>query len=273
MAGFGKSLLGAITGAAEGYGDYLQMEGKQRMVQEQEERQSQRAIALEQFRANIQGERDERQNQNRRGEIVLSGLVNRENNQIELQGRASAAAADDARGLAVWKEKNKIENAQRLKELTIQLGNDKAKIAYEKEMSARFAADKDGFSKVGEEIDADTGEKVLFFADKQGNTKTYGTGIVAKEKAAYDPLGLGGDTTADKPADKPKKAPAAGWRNQPAAAAGAGAGTRSKVDIGIDQLLTSYGGATPERYPGLFRNGKKIPIEEAKAMIRRAVGS
>lgn len=271
MAGFGKSLLGAITGAAEGYGNYLQMEGKQRLDMEQEERQSQRAMALEQFRANIQGERDDRQNQNRRGEIVLSGLVNRENNQIELQGRASAAAADDARGLAVWKEKNKIENAQRLKELTIQLGNDKAKIAYEKEMGARYAADKDGFSKVGEEIDADTGEKVLFFADKQGNTKTYGTGIVAKDKPAYDPLGLGGGAPGAaaggaKPEAK-KKAPSAGWRDAPPASAGTGGGQRSDLQIALDQIATDYGSGRP-----IVHNGRKVTIQEAQAAARRRYG-
>ena len=42
------------------------------------------------------------------------------------------------------------------------------------------------------------------------------------------------------------------------------AGARARA---VAELGTIYANATPERYPGLFRNGRKIPLSEAKRMI------
>lgn len=40
----------------------------------------------------------------------------------------------------------------------------------------------------------------------------------------------------------------------------------------LARLGQVYANATPDRYPGLFRNGKKIPIEEAKQLIYQRYG-
>lgn len=40
----------------------------------------------------------------------------------------------------------------------------------------------------------------------------------------------------------------------------------------INRLSREYDIATPETHPGLFRNGQKIPLAEAQAMIKRSYG-
>lgn len=44
-------------------------------------------------------------------------------------------------------------------------------------------------------------------------------------------------------------------------------GKMNDRNLALSQLATSYAIATPERYPGLFRNGKKIPFEEARRLV------
>lgn len=43
----------------------------------------------------------------------------------------------------------------------------------------------------------------------------------------------------------------------------------SDYQMAVSQLATSYADATPERYPGLFRDGKKIPLEEARRILEQ----
>ena len=44
-------------------------------------------------------------------------------------------------------------------------------------------------------------------------------------------------------------------------------GQMNDRDLALSQLATSYANATPARYPGLFRNGKKIPFAEARRLV------
>lgn len=44
-------------------------------------------------------------------------------------------------------------------------------------------------------------------------------------------------------------------------------GQMNDRDLALSQLATSYANATPERYPGLFRNGKKLPFAEARRLV------
>lgn len=44
-------------------------------------------------------------------------------------------------------------------------------------------------------------------------------------------------------------------------------GQMNDRDLALSQLATSYANATPQKYPGLFRNGKKIPFEEARRLV------
>lgn len=71
-----------------------------------------------------------------------------------------------------------------------------------------------------------------------------------------DPLNLG----------EPKPPPARTTRI-PAAAPETGARERA-----MTKLISAYSAATPESHPGLFRNGRKISMEEARQIIEEAYG-
>lgn len=265
MAGFGKSLLGAITGAAEGYGNYLQMEGKQRLDMEQEERQSQRAMALEQFRAGIQSDRDTAEDTRARGRIVLTGLVNRTNNQAEIQTKGAIDAANDTRDFEMWKKKNAVEFGQWKQKTGIELTNSQKLESFKAEKQAEVKAKEEGLKPVGDDIDEATGTRVLYYRDAQGNTRTFDTGTVVQSKATTNPLT--GEVTRE--TNKPTKKAAPGWRDEPAAStsAGAGGGQRSNLQIVMDQLATDYGSGKPVTY-----QGRKLSLQEAQAAARRRYG-
>jgi hypothetical protein len=48
--------------------------------------------------------------------------------------------------------------------------------------------------------------------------------------------------------------------------------TTARMTKALTQLAGIYASATPEKYPGLFRNGRKIPMEEARQTVMNAIG-
>jgi hypothetical protein len=96
---------------------------------------------------------------------------------------------------------------------------------------------------------------------------TYKNGSVVRKNVKLRETSRGGGeeeggAIADAQARRGGAAPAkpAAKPNDPNAAA------RAKA---IATLATVYENATPDRYPGLFRNGQKISMEEAKRLIQQ----
>jgi type II secretory pathway pseudopilin PulG len=48
--------------------------------------------------------------------------------------------------------------------------------------------------------------------------------------------------------------------------------TTARLTKALTDLAGIYASATPDKYPGLFRNGRKIPIEEARKTVTDAIG-
>lgn len=216
MAGFGKSIANALIGAAGGYGDYLTTQGKIQEEGKIEQAKAGRAMALEEFRAKMQGDRDAILNQNDRDKIVLTGAVNRSNNQAELATKATVDEAADKRDFDIWKQKNNVEFGQWKTKSGIELSNAQKLELFKSEQEAKTAATKEGLKPVGDDIDEKTGSRVLYFRDGQNNVRAYDTGIVVQQKSETNPITGDVSRTTNAPTAKPRT----GWRDDSSAAAG-----------------------------------------------------
>lgn len=237
MAGFGKTLLNGLAGGLEGVGDYLTTQGKLQAEERLQDRQSERQMALERYRASIQADRDATQNDYRRGEIVLSGAVNRSNNIAEVGARAQADEANDKREYDQWLSKNAVEFKQWGVKQGVELSNSKKLELFKAEQTIRTQRQQEGMKPVGDDIDEATGTRVLYFKDAQNNVRPYDTGVVVQSKSETNPFT--GETTRN--TAKPTKTARAGWRDEQPDPAPAAAAGRKTADAATAQSWLTAG--------------------------------
>lgn len=216
MGGLLDTIGKGLVGAAEGYGNYLIGEGQRKEKLADEDRQTQRAMALERFRQSVNEESADKQLGRQEKLVSYTAEENRVSNALEIRSRVAADSIKEDREFATWKKKNAIEFDQWAKKEGIQQSNAKDRTLYEAQVRAQYDADKNGLTSAGEVVDDTTGTKVLMFKDKQGNISSYDTGVVARQ-ANSDGLIV---------PNKEKVAPTKpGWRSGGPSAPPADAGT------------------------------------------------
>lgn len=190
MGGFGDFLGDVALGAASGFGNYLVGKGERDQKLADEERMTQRQMALERYRAGLQEASADRALVRDKEKISHTAVENRVSNRLELNQRATIDAAEDTRKTAAEIAKEKREFETWKAKHGIEQNSEKALIAYRTEKEIEAAAKKDGLKAMGDgDIDAETGTRVLMFTDKDGNVRTYDTGLVVQQPVT-DELGI-----------------------------------------------------------------------------------
>lgn len=168
---------------------------------------------------------------------------------IEILDRGNTADIEKA------KVTSNLKQAERAVDYTydVKLENVRAGLDIKKDAaSKRLAAEIDA----GQVQGVDTAEDGSMIV-------TYKGGSVVKKniKLYVRPVGEGDS-------DTPTIDGARGERGgKPAVAAPVAATAPDEQAVAMARLGSVYSNATPDRYPGLFRNGRKIPMGEAKQMI------
>jgi hypothetical protein len=181
MGGLLSTIGNGLLGAAEGYGNYLIGEGQRKEKLADEDRQTQRAMALERFRQSVNEESADKQLGRQKSLVSYTAEENRVSNALEIRSRVAADSIKEDREFETWKKKNAIEFDLWKKKEGIQQGNAKDRTLYEAQVRAQYDADKNGLTSAGEVVDDATGTKILMFKDKQGNISSYDTGVVARQ--------------------------------------------------------------------------------------------
>jgi hypothetical protein len=265
MAGFGKTLANAVVGGLAGYGDYLTKTGIIEEESKQDAVKAGRAMALEEFRAKMQGDRDATLNQYDRENKVLTGAINRSNNQAEIETKGKLDEASDRREYDLFVKKEAVRFKYLKEEKGIDLSNAQKRALFESEVRTKEEVKKEGMKKTGEVIDEKTGTLVQIYQDGDGRIRNYDTGVVVQSKSETNPF----TNTVTRNTAAPTKKATAGWRDEPAPAAGGSGGQRSDLQIAMDQIATDYSSGRAITNP---RTGKKLTVQEAQALARKRYG-
>jgi hypothetical protein len=86
-----------------------------------------------------------------------------------------------------------------------------------------------------------------------------------KAPRGSDFIGMTREAYSNRTGQPSAAASASGGDVTPASASGSGAASQQATALA--QLGTVYANATPDRYPGLFRNGRKISLADAKQVV------
>lgn len=185
----------------------------------------QREVALRNLQIDAQNKLADKQHENRKEEIGLTGEENRKT-------QSAGALVDD------WKAARQTDRQTKAQ---VQL----KQVDFKNDVKAKQLAAKLGLIQADFEAKLQAGEIVQ---DAEG-----GYHLVDRRSAATKPVGVKGPT-------KDEGDSLASLRGSPAATGGATAAP-SRPD---DSFRTRYANATPATAPGLFGpDGKKIPLEEA----------
>lgn len=254
-----------LKGAIRGIGTALTYAGQQGMEEQRQARRdaviADREAAMVKLRAQL-GEQSADADLTRK-----KALVTYSTNE-EVRGKASELAAaapykrDEARTkMAIDDAKAEADFRRQIKQLEIQHGYKISEAQIESGLQQTREAAARGERVVAEGVDADGNVTVVY----ANNRTTRMVGLKPKPRGDDDDsilstpqTGRGGrPVLTRRPSGKP-----------------AAPSTERVVELDVDmtRLAREYGAATPQTHPGLFRDGKKIPLEEAKRMIAASHG-
>ena len=252
--GMGLALIG---GALQGIGSGMYEVGKMNAMDRYAAMQEERKQRNEESRLRLAGQINDENDANKQ---FRSATYDKASDERAAGAQVEVAKVRNAGAISLEEveQKNKVAFAKLETDLGIKRDNNKAALDFKNDLTkARILVDRVERT--------DDGYLIAYNA----------TGDVIKRSSAplFSPKGSGGD---DDPlglrddASPAARRPAAAPAEEPAAPAVRSDPVALTADI--NRLAREYAAATPETHPGLFRNGRKLSLEEATEMIRQSHG-
>lgn len=245
----GKTLQRAVLGMAAGYGKHLQETGAAQAQAARDKVLMDREVALKALDHGYRMKEGDAAGERAIKLAETQGTINRSNTAAEIEGRTAGQIA--------------VLGAEHVKKLELK----KLDFDHDRTMEGVRSANRVKEAKANGQIEAEL--KRLDSDLASGDVKEVFAGgdgmMYARTDAGIKPLNLKAPAT--KTGSGGSILEVAGATETATAAAPTGDGATGKRAQALADLATRYASATPETAPGLFRNGKKISLAEAKGMI------